>query len=205
MITQSGQGIYPKGSEYHDPAAVPTIEDIACGLGRMVRFAGQTQDYYTVLCHTLTVGEITTPEARIYSLLHDAPESIVADVPATWKTNAAVVRENELMEAICRAHHIAWPPPKDLWEKVKQADAAALGAEAHALGHAQAQQWWPIEKFTTQGHLALHQTLYRKEKAIEYLDPSKAASVYSEAIDKALQVVREDARIPVTTSNNSGE
>jgi hypothetical protein len=200
MITHSGQAIFPKGSEHYDPASVPTIADIARGLGRMVRFAGQTKDYYTVLCHTLTVGEITTPDARIYALLHDAPEAIVGDVPSTWKTNAAVVRENELMEAICVANGIAWPPPKDLWEKVKAADAAALGAEAHALGHSQAQKWWPIEKFTAQGHLALHQTLYRKEQAVLLMDPEQATAAYQEAIDKALTVAREDAMILQSTT-----
>ena len=41
MITHSGQAIFPKGSEHYDPASVPTIADIARGLGRMVRFAGQ--------------------------------------------------------------------------------------------------------------------------------------------------------------------
>lgn len=198
MITHSGQAMYPKGTQQHDPSICPSIADIARGLGRMVRFAGQTRDYYTVLCHTLTVGQITTPEARIYSLLHDAPESIVADVPSTWKTNAAVVRENELMTIICHANGIAWPPPPDLWEKVKQADAAALAAEAHVLGHSQAEKHWPLDKFTTQEHLALYQTIINKNFAYEYLDPIKAVDAYSDAVSKAMQTVRDDAKISPT-------
>lgn len=200
MITHSGKSIYPRGSENHDPTAVPTLDDIARGLGRIVRFAGQTEKYYTVLCHTLTVAEITTPEARIYALLHDAPESVVSDVPATWKTNAAVVRENELMQIICNDNDVVWPPPKDLWEKVMKSDAAALAAEAHILGHSKAQEFWPIEKFTTIEHIALHQTYINQNKAFEFMDSDKSSSAYRNAIEDAKQVMREDARLSQSTN-----
>lgn len=155
MITFSGKSVWPKVSKFYDKSQVPTLSDIARGLSRMPRFAGQTASYYTVLAHTLTVADIVEPEYRLYALLHDAPEAIVADVPSPWKTTSAKDREYELLELITRHYadqyeELEWPWPQDAQDAVAQADYHALAAEAHVLGHAEADKHWPIYRLSRQ-------------------------------------------------------
>lgn len=200
MITNSGRSVYPSTHKDFVEAVGPSLEDIAVGLGRIPRFAGQVPVHYTVLCHTLTVAQITTPPARIYSLLHDAPEAVVSDVPTTWKSMQAIAYEQEIMERICAEHGIMWPPPNDLWQEVRACDAAALAAEAHILGHPAAAEHWPTSSFKTREWMAANQTKLNKDLMPSVLDPEYSIAVFLEAFDEAKQLMREDARIRATTT-----
>lgn len=159
MITISGRRVFPKDHQlYVHPGEAPSLEDITIGLSRIPRFAGQTTIKYSVLQHTLVVSELVSKGAKIYALLHDAPEAIVADVPTPWKTESAKIYEEEIMRRICREHGIVWPAPPDLWDEVIRADSWALAAEAYALGYKAAEAFWPFSKWTSHEHEALHRT-----------------------------------------------
>lgn len=143
MITYTGESVWPKGSEHGD-TGVPSLYSIGVGLGRMPRFAGQTKILYSVLQHSFVVADLVMPEHRIYALLHDAPEAIVGDVPTAWKTSAAKAHEEDLLKRISESLGIAWPWPRQAIIDVGYADRLALAAEAHVLGHAEAEKWWPF-------------------------------------------------------------
>lgn len=196
MITNSGRNVWPKGSEHYEhPGTAPSLDDIAIGLSRMPRFAGQTKLFYTVLLHTFVVSELVTGDARIYALLHDAPEAVVADVPTPWKTNAARAREGELMERICVEHHVAWPPPKDLWAQVEDADAWALSAEAHVLGHPAAEHVWPQDEWHEYHFEAEYKTKAYIASGVRLIDdPAAASRLYRDRIAHAKALMRSDAR-----------
>lgn len=200
MITNSGRGVYPSTHKDFTEAVAPSLEDIAVGLGRIPRFAGQVPVHYTVLCHTLTVAQITTPAARIYSLLHDAPEAVVSDVPTPWKSMQAIAYEHEIMGRICAEHNILWPPPCDLWDEVRACDAAALAVEAHMLGHPKAQECWPTSDFKTRELMAISQTKINLKLMPHVLEPDNAIAVFLSAFTEAKDLMRDDARILATTS-----
>lgn len=189
MITQSGVSVWPKGSKYYSETAVPSLEDIGWGLGRIVRFGGQTKQWYNVLLHSITVSKIVTdPRAYYYALLHDAPEAIVSDVVSTWKGQEAKERENELLELITLSladqYSLEWPWPEHVVDVVAEADHVALAAEAHVLGHAQAQKWWPRHRYADNPRFHLAEDLtreYEKQAVLYVLEPKRGSGLYMEA------------------------
>lgn len=69
---------------------IPSLSDIALGLGRMPRFGGQTTRFWPVLLHSLVCSEIArelelSSRIQLFALLHDAHEAVTADVPTPWK------------------------------------------------------------------------------------------------------------------------
>lgn len=189
MITASSAQIFPSWHEHHT-GEVPTVADIAQGLGRMVRFAGQTVKYYSVLTHSIVCSELVDDEYKIYALLHDAPEAIVSDVPTTWKSDEAVENEMELLCSICQSIGVPLYWVGDALIAVKQADAACLAAEAHALGHAQAERWWPKDQWGDLEIKAFDLTIEMLQKNLPmlYLNPVYSVPAYQKRIDAALQV-----------------
>lgn len=129
MYTFSNRAVYPD-------AGSPSVEDIALGLSRMVRFAGQTQKWYCVLAHSFTVAELVEEKYRLHALLHDAPEAIVSDVVTSWKSSTASFNENVLLDRIY--YELGVPSIKKDFKAqaaVKRADRIALCIEADILGH----------------------------------------------------------------------
>jgi hypothetical protein len=189
MITYSGKSIWPQGHPLHDPAQIPTIEDIAVGLGRQSRFAGQTREFYTVLCHSLVCGQIARlfwpdrTNLRTHLLLHDGHEAIIADVPTTWKNNMTRDQEAHLDRLILGAY--AEPlEPGDI-KLLKDVDYAALAAEAQALGHAEAEKWWPRADFGGLEEEAYDLTVMslKAGNPIRFLVPETAISALRRALD----------------------
>lgn len=74
----------PEGSEF-------TLYDIAHGLGRVCRFAGHTNRFYTVAEHCVHVSRLVgaeeeaTPMLARAALLHDASEAFIGDVTRPLK------------------------------------------------------------------------------------------------------------------------
>lgn len=184
MITLTGESIWPRGSEHGDDG-VPSLMSIGAGLGRMPRFAGQTQRLYSVLAHTFVVAELVAHEHRAFALLHDAPEAIVGDVPTTWKTDDARAHEADLLERITLDLDLPWPWPDDAQAAVKLADAAALAAEAHVLGHAEAAKWWPDVDDDARRLTERFAGMVRV-----YLDRRAAGIAYTNAIAQHVAIVR---------------
>lgn len=73
------------------------IRDIAAGLARECRFAGQMHGYYTVAQHCV-IGTLIAPQAIKYAfLMHDAAEAILKDIPKPLKNLLPDYRRIEAM------------------------------------------------------------------------------------------------------------
>jgi hypothetical protein len=153
---------------------VPTIATIGVSLGRIVRFAGHTEHFYTVLAHSLTVAEIMPPKFGIYGLMHDSQECLVSDVPTPMKSQVARNREHVLQQRIYSAHGIPWPMSEKITELVEWADHAALIAEAHILKHPGAEAQWGPE-FDDEAARATKKNLKKVER---WLDPTISGPMF---------------------------
>ena len=131
-----------------DPSPLDVeLSDIAHGLARVARWNGQTQgDYpFSVAQHSVLVLELfraanrdTDPRARLYTLLHDAPEYVMGDIISPFKTvmggNYKEV-ENRLLVAIYLRFSLGAVPPAALQKQIKRADKEAAYLEAvHLAG-----------------------------------------------------------------------
>lgn len=137
MLTQSGILILPGGAE------APALQDIAVGLGRAPRFAGQTRQWWSVLHHSfvveLLVRESFDPDgltaiarpARLAALLHDAHECITADIPTTWKHVGMKELQKELDQRIAARYGVDFSSPSAL---IRACDQTALLAEGQIVG-----------------------------------------------------------------------
>lgn len=174
MITFSGRRIFPRGHELHS-GECPTLLDVAVGLGRQSRFAGQTRDFYTVICHSIVCSRLVSRECKPYALIHDAGEAITSDVPTTWKTEEAKALELEIVEDVSRSLGLKWPWPREMAEEVNEADVACLKAEAHVLGHSAAGEFWP-DQDDEMVELAkgMTKTMIKAEMPRTLLSPSEA-------------------------------
>ncbi len=170
-------------------SGAPTINSIGVGLGRMVRFCGHTEKYYTVLAHSMTVAELVPPQFGIYGLMHDAQEALVGDVPTPMKTHVARNREYKLLERIYIANGLPWPIPEEAQEYVDMADELALIAEAHILRHPGAELQWGTEYDDEAGRL----TRKHLRKVKGWLDPSKSGTAFERAFNKYVTLAGFDA------------
>lgn len=195
MITYSGRAVWPPNTaENGVPTDIgPSLEDIAVGLGRQSRFAGQTREFYTVLCHSLVCWQVALelwPEdygVRKVLLLHDGHEAMISDVPTTWKNPMTRDDEAELDRRIWLEFDL--PELKegyDLTKRVKMVDAAALAAEAHVLGHAEAEKWWPRAGFDELVQLVERYTQMQLVggNPVRYLNPEQAIQAMKRAVNR---------------------
>lgn len=161
----------------------PTLREIGIGLGRQPRFCGQTREWYPVLAHSLVVAALTAPKWRPQALLHDAHESVLGDTVTTWKTPERHKHEDRLQARIYERLGLAWPNEEGA-AAIKAADLAALAAEAHILGHPEAEHYWPIE---TVSYHARALTTLELLTCRAYLDAPVAADALDRAFSLALQ------------------
>ena len=131
------------------------INDIAWGLSRMPRFAGQTitKQPYTVAQHSILVAQLieqwynknTTggisawkiEQHALMGLLHDASEAYIGDIPSPVKKHPAIKEtiktfEYELLNKIYSKFDLPIPNNDQKW-LIKWADMKALALEAHAF------------------------------------------------------------------------
>lgn len=119
----------------------PTAEmidpvDIAMSLGRLCRFAGHCQRFYTVGQHCVYVSHrFQNRYMRRIGLLHDATEAYVVDVPSPLKQSLGdVYRDYEwaAMCAICERFGLVTPVPS-LWDELCYVDDRMKVTEARSL------------------------------------------------------------------------
>ena len=146
--TFSGRSVKPRPD-----TQPPSLIDIAVGLSRQPRFAGQGRRWFSVLDHTLFCDELAKrndsvpllgsddEEARrrwrLAMLLHDAHEAITADVPTTFKNDALRLAQVDLDVVIANAYYpggFAHFGSQAVTEAVKWIDRRALVAEAMVIG-----------------------------------------------------------------------
>lgn len=174
MFMYNGELVTPKNNK------APSISSVGIGLGRIPRFGGQTEEWYPVLAHVIVCALMAPPEEAIHLLLHDAPEVCVSDVPTPWKTAAARKREDMILSRIYRDLGLKWPLSKKSLAKVKEIDAKALAAEAHALGHPKASHW------PTYDQNFYDKTIEQLQYAGQFRRPDVASKVYEGLVEQAL-------------------
>src|SRR3954471_7963723 len=126
-----------------DPSPVDVeLSDIAHGLGRVARWNGQTRgDYpFSVAQHSVLVLEIfanmhpeSNARARLYALLHDAPEYVMGDIISPFKA-AMGGNYKEVEDRLLGAVHLHFAlnaaAPVATQRLIKKADKEAAYHEA---------------------------------------------------------------------------
>lgn len=126
MMTLSGRTVT-------EAAGVPTLHDIAVGLSRMPRFAGQTNETWTVAHHSLVVAGLAgLDELRLHALMHDAHEAMTSDIPTAFKTHDVSLLQRKLDARLYAAFGLPMPKPMQQLA-VKELDERALLAEAYVV------------------------------------------------------------------------
>lgn len=129
-----------------DPSPLDVeISDIAHGLARVARWNGQTRgDHaFSVAQHSLIVEQVfslaqpaATPEERLVTLLHDAPEYVIGDMISPFKSvvgGGYKAVEARLEAAIHLRFSLPAHPTRDLKTRIKRADTVAAFFEATEL------------------------------------------------------------------------
>lgn len=121
-----------------------SLNDIAHGLGRVCRFAGQSNRFYSVAEHCVNVARLVPIELGRAALLHDGSEALIGDVTRPLK---ALLPDYRLIEARLEdmiASRFASPgaPPLPLHDPlIKAADRAMCAVEARELMPAAPGYW----------------------------------------------------------------
>jgi 5'-deoxynucleotidase YfbR-like HD superfamily hydrolase len=121
------------------------IDDIAHGLARVARWNGQTtgEHPFSVAQHSLVVLDIlrvTAPgldaKARLFALLHDAPEYVIGDMISPFKAALGLdyrAFEDRLAAAIHLRFALPPHPSPALKAQIKKADIMCAWLEAVQL------------------------------------------------------------------------
>lgn len=106
------------------------ILDIANALSKQCRFAGHTNEFYSVAEHSVYVSYMTAQDP-LQGLLHDASEAYLVDMPSPIKKAMSQYGavEETIMQAISKKFGFEWPKSEDC----EDADKAQLIEEAKAL------------------------------------------------------------------------
>lgn len=192
MITITDDAVFPDGQ------GSPSLPAIGVGLGRMARFNGQTERFYTVLWHSVVVSQIIDQRYAVHGLMHDAAESVVADVCGTWKTDEARQQERVLLGRIYvdQLEPLGIVPPDDAAiAAVADADFISLAAEAHVLGHRQAEFYWPRDTVREQYGEAFDRAIALTDtychSVLRTMAVEEAASTFHEYLCEAREWQRE--------------
>jgi 5'-deoxynucleotidase YfbR-like HD superfamily hydrolase len=168
------------------------IEDIAHGLARVARWNGQTSGphIFSVAQHSLLVEAITlhldrklTRQARLYVLLHDAPEYVIGDMISPFKavigeTYKAV--EERIFSAVLLRFSLEAMQSQALTKLAKRADRAAAFFEATRLAgfaEAEAELFFGRPRFLPEGLDALLTPASSEEIEHRFLQRFRALAV----------------------------
>jgi hypothetical protein len=151
------------------------IDDLACGLSQVRRWAGQSRRPISDAEHCLLVGRLVAPRFRLAALLHDAHEAIIGDLIKPFeRALVAVVGENvawaakgikfALDEAIARSVLEACGLYTPDWRYPRE--TVILEIEAHAL----ACEMWSDEVKTADETAGRIENAVRRRDALQHLD-----------------------------------
>lgn len=112
---------------------VPSPLDLAVQRGRMPRFAGATDGWWSVLHHVRVLSSFAGELPRALALLHDGEEACTYDTMTTWKTPEQRALERRLERRI-QAAYMGRLPTAGEAAAVKRLDMECLRAEMLVLG-----------------------------------------------------------------------
>lgn len=168
-----------------DPSPLDVeIADIAHGLARVARWNGQTRGNhaFSVAQHSLLVEQIfgiiqptASPQDRLLTLLHDAPEYVIGDMISPFKSvvgGGYKSVEARLEAAIHLRFGLPAHPSRELKVRIKRADSLSAFFEATELAGfslAEARKFFGAPSGVTRETLAL-QPLPATEAQQQFLD-----------------------------------
>lgn len=123
MQTYTGKRFY-----FADPRPEDIdIGDIAGALARQCRYGGHCLKFYSVAEHSVLAARAAPRRFRLATLMHDASEAYLMDVPRPLKPylHGYAGMEERLMAAIAAKYKFPWPLPPE----VKEIDNAILTDE----------------------------------------------------------------------------
>jgi hypothetical protein len=125
LYTYSGVAAFPIGA--------PTLLDIAVGLSREGRFAGQGVRWFPVVLHSFVVADLLPPRLKLHGLLHDCDECLTGDLPKPFKTPTFEKLEEKIRKLIYRSQKLPYPTPEQ-HAIIKEADQKSLQGEVYTVG-----------------------------------------------------------------------
>lgn len=99
LTTASGSRV-----DYLKPKNI-NLADVALGLSRQPRYAGQTSRPYSVAQHCLFVAELVDPRLKAYALIHDAQEAFLCDLPTPAKEALRALGDGSYDELEARLYY----------------------------------------------------------------------------------------------------
>ena len=112
-----------------------TLEDIAHGLSYLCRYSGQCRHFYSVGQHSINCLKVSDvfgydEKLKIYTLLHDASEAYICDIPSPLKRLLPEYKKYEisLQDAIYERFNLEKITPTDK-RLVKQVDNIMFSKE----------------------------------------------------------------------------
>lgn len=117
--------------------------DLAEHLAKANRYAGATDQPFSVAQHCVLVADLMPPDEQPYGLLHDAPEAYTGDLTKPLKEAVALVSQEAFQvlhgidaaieRAVFQRFGLTWPMPAEIKARVKHADLVALATEQRDL------------------------------------------------------------------------
>lgn len=163
--TFTGKLVYPMDLKVGDIC----IEDIAHGLSRVCRFAGQCAGFMSVAEHSVAVARIvmtTDPQHALEALLHDASEAYLGDMPRPIKHMPEMQpyrdAEARAEAAIAQKFGLVYPIP----QTVKDADRQRLFIEFESFRDNPAKAMLP--DVAKGGFLAIFRALVEERKKLSF-------------------------------------
>ncbi len=142
--TFSGKMIYPLKPEENDII----IDDIAHSLSMQCRFNGHCKCFYSVAEHSVNTAKVAEmlfpniPQIVIFSLLHDASEAYLCDIPRPIKSSFTdyLDWEKRLSDVILNKFAYRIPSEKEE-ELILKADNIMLATESYELTFSKGADW----------------------------------------------------------------
>lgn len=142
ILTRSG-----KHFDFVDPQPDQIdILDIAWGLSKECRFAGQCYGFYSVAQHSVLVSNIVPAELALEALLHDAAEAYCKDIPMPLK--ALLPDYKRIEQRVDRAIRATFGLPMECSPEVKRADLILLATERRDLMPPDPEPWAILQGIT---------------------------------------------------------
>lgn len=135
ILTRSGRHF-----DFADPQPDQIdIIDIAWGLSKECRFAGQCLGFYSVAQHSELASHIVPAEFALEALLHDASEAYCKDIPMPLK--AMLPDYKRIEQRVDHAIRAVFGLPPVCSPEVKRADLILLATERRDLMPLDPEPW----------------------------------------------------------------
>ena len=99
----------------------------APALGRICRFAGNCNQFWSVLQHSLVVNDLAHDSIKLLALVHDISETVISDIPSPFKIPE--MQEIELRIQTRLYSSLGLNPSEEDFRKLKEADHRAFIGE----------------------------------------------------------------------------